>query len=59
MSDIDKQVHYASKEKVLHLEEKLHLLEGEIASYKDQGEQLESELDNLLMINDTYQVTIK
>lgn len=59
MINVDKEAVYYSKEKVCKLEAQNSALEGDIYSYQQQADQLESELESLLKINDMYQETIK
>jgi len=54
MINIDRGQQLADKEKMMLMEDKVQSLEMDVYSYQQQADQMESELENLLRINDMY-----
>ena len=59
MTNIEKEQILQNKEIISNLETRCRQYEGDFNQYKIQADQLESELDNLLQINEMYQDTIR
>ena len=54
ITNLEKLNMVANKEKVLELEERLEKRDRDIYSYQETAKQMESELENLLTINEMY-----
>ena len=59
VNNVEKEQQLAAKNHAAALEAKVNRMAGDIYSYQMQAGALETELDNLLKINDMYQDTIK